>query len=150
MKSAYYHTLPYFLVMPETPPYWVVQETVHNSSVTLRGPIQDRNDAEVAEAEERWAANKEWEERGALRDYRPRPIHIIGTRPEKPKMSAKTFQEGDRVQWTCGDDAGDKGTVSRTFERDGDGIPYFVVDWDDGEVIDYMDWPGTGCRKIGG
>ena len=59
----------------------------------------------------------------------------------------RTFKIGDRVLWSAGDQAGDKGTVSRTFDRYG--VGYFDVRWDDGEVIDYMDWPGTSCRKIG-
>ena len=59
----------------------------------------------------------------------------------------RIFKTGDRVLWSAGDQAGDKGTVSRTFDRDG--VTYFDVTWDDGEVIDYMDWPGTSCRKIG-
>lgn len=59
----------------------------------------------------------------------------------------RTFKVGDRVRWSVGDQAGDRGVVSRMFERNG--VAYFDVTWDDGEVIDYMDWPGTGCRKIG-
>ena len=61
-------------------------------------------------------------------------------------MTSRTFKVGDRVKWTAGDQAGDKGRVTRLFKRDS--VPYFDVTWDDGEVIDYMDWPGTGCRKI--
>lgn len=59
-----------------------------------------------------------------------------------------TFKTGDRVEWSAGEDAGSRGTVSRTYNREG--VDYFDVTWDDGEVIDkYMDWPGTSCRKIG-
>jgi hypothetical protein len=66
---------------------------------------------------------------------------------EGSKMATRKFNTGDRVEWRGGDQAGDKGTVSRTFERDG--VPYFDVTWDDdGEIIDYMDWPGTSCHKL--
>ena len=63
------------------------------------------------------------------------------------KQQTRTFKVGDRVRWSVGDQAGDRGTVTRILLRDE--VNYFEVTWDDGEVIDYMDWPGTGCRKIG-
>jgi hypothetical protein len=66
---------------------------------------------------------------------------------KQKESDMRTLKIGDRVRWSAGDQAGDEGTVSRTFERDG--INYFDVTWDDGEVYNYMDWPGTSCRKIG-
>jgi hypothetical protein len=71
--------------------------------------------------------------------------HVDQTKEDD--MTTRTFNKGDRVRWSAGDQAGDEGTVTRTFIRDG--VTYFDVTWDDGEVIDYMDWPGTSCRKIG-
>jgi hypothetical protein len=53
-------------------------------------------------------------------------------------MTKRTFKVGDRVKWGAGDQAGDKGTVTRIFASEW-GDPRFEVTWDDDEVIDYRD-----------